>query len=139
MLQFLLATMMMTSPAEIPPEIWNCRNQIEVWCSVDSCAASAEDETTPMDISASRSDGQFSICAYSGCWEGQAEMVEAKGRLLWVADNVGFSTSTSGFVADISLLILEVDGVGFVRVGGLATPLLCTRSAPGHLLTGQED
>jgi hypothetical protein len=132
MIAFLLAAFMMTSTSEIPPEVWNCRNQVEVWCVVDGCAAKAEAETTPMDIWARRDDGRFSICAYTGCWEGVGEMAAARGRLLWAADDVEFSSSGSGFAADVSLLIVEEDGVGFVRVGGLATPLLCLRAEPGQ-------
>ncbi len=132
MVAVLLAALLMTSPAEIPPEVWTCRNQVEVWCAVDGCAAKAEDETTPMDILARRDDGRVSICAYSGCWEGVGEMAAARGRLLWAADDVEFSSPGGGFAADVSLLIIEKDGVGFVRVGGLATPLLCLRAEPGQ-------
>ena len=127
----LLAAMAMSSRSEVPPDAWICANQIEVWCTVDSCAAKAEDEMTPMAISARR-DGWFSVCAYTGCWEGEATPVEALGRLLWAADDVAFSSSDS-FTADISLLIVAKEGVGFVRVGGIATPLLCARAEPGGL------
>jgi hypothetical protein len=30
--------------------------------------------------------------------------------------------------SDVTLLIFQSDGVGFVRAGGLATPLLCERA-----------
>jgi len=132
MVAFLLAAIMMTSPSEVPPEVWICRNQVEVWCAVDGCAAKAEDETTPMDIWVSRDDGRFTICAYSGCWEGEGDMTAGRGRLLWAADDVEFYSGRGGFSADVSLLIIEKDGVGFVRVGGLATPLLCLRAEPGQ-------
>ena len=84
---------------------------------------------TPMSITARR-DGVISVCAYSGCWEGETDLVEADGRLLWAADGAGFSTRhEGGFEADITLLIIEKDGVGFVRAGGIASPLLCARRA----------
>jgi hypothetical protein len=35
-----------------------------------------------------------------------------------------------GMESDVTLLINEKDGVGFVRVVGFATPLLCTRTGP---------
>ena len=112
-----------------PVETWQCRNQVEVWCSADGCAAAEEDETTPMDISASTTGG-LSVCAYTGCWESEnASVARAKGRIMWAADNAPFS-SNSGFTADLTLLIDSNDGVGFVRAGGLASPLLCTRTSP---------
>ena len=123
------AALLMTSPAEIPPDRWSCRNQVEVWCAVDGCTAMAEGETTPMAIDA-RSDGAISVCAYTGCWEGQAETATVNGRYLWVADALPFSTSESGFSADITLLVSESDGVGFVRAGGIASPVMCVRKAP---------
>lgn len=127
MLMLLLAALLSSSKSEIPPDVWACANDIEVWCAVDSCAAKPEGETTPMAISARR-DGAFSVCAYTGCWEGKGQVADIGGRLLWAADDVPFSSKPEGgFEADVSLLIIEAEGVGFVRVGGIASPLLCLR------------
>jgi len=130
MLFLLAAALMFASKSEVPPDVWRCKNQIEVWCTVDSCAAKDEAETTPMDIWARR-DGAFSICAYTGCWDGMAEHTSVNGRLLWAADDIEFLSGRGGFNADITLVIVEKDGVGFVRVGGFASPLLCLRAEPG--------
>lgn len=127
MLLLALAAFLGASKSEIPPDRWACSNDVEVWCAVDSCAARPEGETTPMAISA-RADGEFSVCAYSGCWEGKAKPANIAGRLLWAADDVPFSSPPDGgFTADVSLLIVAAEGVGFVRVGGIASPLLCLR------------
>ncbi len=127
MLTLLLAALLSSSKSEIPPDRWDCSNDVEVWCAVDGCAARPEGETTPMSVSAGR-DGSFSVCAYTGCWEGETEVVETAGRLLWAADGAGFSSQPEGgFEADITLLIIERDGVGFVRAGGIASPLICAR------------
>ena len=83
-----------------------------------------------MDISARR-DGEISVCAYSGCWEGRAAVSDTHGRLVWAAEGLAFSSPPGpGHKADVTLLILEKDGVGFVRVGGIASPLLCVRAGP---------
>ena len=55
-------------------------------------------------------------------------MTNANGRLVWAADGVPFSTNEAA-TADISLMIVARDGVGFVRVGAIASPLLCRRRA----------
>lgn len=137
MLAFILsALMLMSSRSSLPPDVWACQNQIEVWCAVDGCAAKAENETTPMDIWARRDNGRFAICAYTGCWEGEGQVSDTSGRLLWAANGVEFSSGQGGFSADVSLLIIEKDGVGFVRVGGFATPLLCLRSPDGAVASG---
>ncbi|MEK7265169.1 MAG: hypothetical protein AAB227_03625 [Pseudomonadota bacterium] len=131
MIEFAAALMLSASRTEVPPESWNCRNQIEVWCAADGCAATPQDQSTPMDIWASVGDagkGTISACAYSGCWEGEATVSASAGRLLWIGDNLPFASSVEGAAGDVTLLILAKDGVGFVRAGGLATPVLCRRA-----------
>ena len=125
-----LATLVRASISEVPaetpvdPSQWRCRNQVEVWCSADGCAASEPENFTPMEVSAGR-DGALSVCAYTGCWGGAATVTAVQGRALWTADSVRFSTNPDMVQAAVTLLINEKDGVGFVKVGGLATPLLC--------------
>lgn len=106
---------------------WSCSNQVEVWCAADGCAASKPGEFTPIDIVA-KSDGSLSVCAYTGCWEGVADLMQSRGRLVWIGDNLSHSANPAGEKASVSVLIDSKDGVGFVRVGGLATPLLCESS-----------
>lgn len=113
----------------LPPDAWQCRNQVEVWCAADGCAATKPDEFTPMDISATAA-GDLSICAYSGCWTGKAKVARADGRWLWAGDRFEFSTSSDGDPTDVTLVIIAREGVGFVRAGGFATPVLCTRGTP---------
>lgn len=124
----MIAAALGASKSETPPDRWLCANDIEIWCTVDSCAAKPEEETTPLAVEA-RADGRFSVCAYTGCWEGRSEMVDADGRLVWTGDSVAFSTNDAAS-ADISLMIIRKDGVGFVRAGALASPLLCRRAGP---------
>jgi hypothetical protein len=52
--------------------------------------------------------------------------------MLWAGDKFDFTTAVAGPVTDVSLLIISGEGVGFVRAGGFATPLLCVRSARGE-------
>ena len=114
--------------ASIPPDRWRCANQVEVWCTVDSCSAKRESETTPMGVEAF-ADGRFSVCAYTGCWEGKATMRAADGRVFWAANDVAFSSNDAAS-ADVSIFIVQKEGVGFVRVGALATPMLCRSAGP---------
>lgn len=124
----LIATLVAALAAAEVPRAWHCRNELEVWCTADGCAAAGE--FTPMDIWADPKGG-VSVCAYSGCWEGAARPRRVSGRLLWTAEDAPFSTARDGEMsADITLLVFETDGVGFVRAGGLATPLLCERASP---------
>lgn len=108
---------------------WTCVNQVEVWCDSTSCAARPTEETTPLAVSV-EANGRFSVCAYSGCWEAKARRRRMDGRLLLTAQDVPFTSGAAGLTASVTLLIIEDDGTGFVRAGGLATPLICKRAAP---------
>lgn len=130
MIEMLVFALLGASRDGLPPDAWRCRNQVEVWCTADGCAATNPEEFTPMDISAN-ANGAVSVCAYSGCWSGKAMIVRAKGRWLWAGDGFAFSTSQDGEKTDVTLVIHARDGVGFVRAGGLATPVLCTRETAG--------
>jgi len=127
MIEFTAALLLGASKSEVPAESWNCRNQIEVWCAADGCAATPPDQSTPMDIWAS-ADGTISACAYSGCWEGKGKLTASAGRLMWIGDDLPFVSAPPGATSDVTLLILASDGVGFIRAGGLATPVLCRRA-----------
>ncbi|MEQ8935516.1 MAG: hypothetical protein RIE56_06970 [Amphiplicatus sp.] len=127
MLLLALAAVGAASAAEPPPEGWSCSNPIEVRCSAEECSAESE-AFTPMSVSVSAAGG-FSVCAYTGCWEGVGAPARQEGRLLWTGDDLPFSTSQDGGMqADVTLLLVEKDGLGFVRVAGFASPLLCERA-----------
>lgn len=129
MIEIALAVLLGATREGLPPDAWTCRNQVEVWCTADGCAATNPDEFTPMDISADAA-GDLSVCAYTGCWSGKASVARAEGRWMWAGNALPFSTSQDGATAEVTLVIVARDGVGFVRAGGLATPVLCTRAAP---------
>lgn len=126
MLEIAFMALLGASRDGMPPDTWRCRNQVEVWCAADGCAATNPDEFTPVDIAA-RADGDLSVCAYTGCWTGKAKVARARGRWLWAGDGFTFSSSSEGEKSDVTLVIVARDGVGFVRAGGLATPVLCSR------------
>lgn len=126
MIEFVLAFLLGANREGLPPDAWSCRNQVEVWCAADGCAAANPDEFTPMDVAAD-ANGDLSVCAYTGCWTGKAKVARAEGRWLWAGDDFAFSSSQDRETADITLLIVAREGVGFVKAGGLATPLLCSR------------
>ncbi len=128
MIEILVLALLGGTREGLPPDAWRCRNQVEVWCTADGCAAANPEEVTPMDISA-KANGDLSVCAYTGCWTGKAKVARAEGRWLWAGDAFAFSTAQDGASADVTLVIIARDGVGFVRAGGLATPVLCTRAA----------
>ncbi|NWG71131.1 MAG: hypothetical protein HXY23_05905 [Parvularculaceae bacterium] len=125
----ILALLAAASAAAASPSGWHCRNQVEIWCDGSKgCRTAPAGQSTPLDIWADRSS--YSVCAYTGCWQGKARVRRIGERHLWAGKNAPFSTAPDKeeMRSDVTLLIFESDGVGFVRAGGLATPLLCERA-----------
>lgn len=104
---------------------WSCRNDVEIACRDGACEAAQKGEFTPLDISADPK-GDVSVCVYSGCWTTTARPVRRAGRLLWTIDRARWSDKPETD-ARITLLIDTKEGVGFVRVDGFASPLICRR------------
>ncbi|HKY95054.1 MAG TPA: hypothetical protein VJL84_07085, partial [Kiloniellales bacterium] len=62
---------------------WSCRNEdLEIRCDWDGCQ-SVED-FTPMEVHVA-GDGTMEICAYSGCWRGQANQRVQSNRWILLA------------------------------------------------------
>ena len=137
---FLAVMASMGETAAIPEAAvakWNCRNQVEIWCAADGCAAAAD--FTPMDVTASTT-GRVSACAYSGCWEGDARREENAQAHVWTADRLNWTgVPAGGYVDDVALLIMKRDGVGFIRIGGFANPLICERRPMNELQESETD
>ncbi len=105
---------------------WQCRNDIEIACLDGSCSVEQEAAFTPMDIHVD-TEGSLSICAYTGCWQGGGKAIVEGAFLVLVGQGLEHSTGSDS--EDIVLTIDRSDGVGTVKAGSFATPLLCTRNA----------
>ena len=104
---------------------WNCRNKdLEVTCDAKSCSTS--DSFTPMSVTITRAS-LMSICAYSGCWEGQGVTSSSGIFRVTFGRELPFS-SASDMKADIAVVIDESDNVAIVKGAGFASPMHCTRA-----------
>ncbi len=119
------------APAIDSEPTWHCRNDLEIFCREGACEAALEGAFTPMDVSLEAS-GELSVCAYTGCWEGQAEVLERQDFLLAVGQELPFSTAKDdrGSDRNIVLVIDRNDSVATLKVGVFALPLPCSRSEP---------
>jgi hypothetical protein len=70
--------------------------------------------------------GKVSACAYSGCWEGRAQVLRKDGGFLYAAGSYRFSTSQSKERTKVAIAIDREARVGFVLVSSFAHPLTCT-------------
>ncbi len=109
-------------------DVWNCRNDIEVQCAGGACSAEVEQGSfTPMSLAFS-STGSFSLCAYSGCWDGEGMVVSTAPFLVIAHAKAEWSDPSSNGERDADVLIAfdPQDGVAVIKASGFVTPLLCT-------------
>ena len=107
--------------------VCNCRNDIEVHCTHGACGAETEEGSfTPMSLGFSTT-GSFSLCAYSGCWDGEGTVVATAPFLVITQAKVEWSDPSSHGERDADVLIAfdARDRIAIIKAGGFATPLLC--------------
>jgi len=102
---------------------WSCRNEdLEITCGAEGCRAS--DSFTPMEVHVS-GEGLMEICAYSGCWRGQAnQRVQSNRWILLAAERMEWMGSGRGEGA-FGLLLDRETGVAVLNGEGFAQPMLC--------------
>jgi len=56
---------------------WDCKPDVEVQRTSEACSVAKDQGTIPIGLSFD-SHGTFSLCAYSGCWEGKGKVVQSR-------------------------------------------------------------
>lgn len=109
-----------------PTESWHCQNDLEVRCTSEHCEVQEADSYTPMGINFDDS-GSMSVCAYTGCWEGDGTVVKSNDFLILTGDGLKFSTApdSADMSTDIVIVLDRSDNVAIVKAGTFAHPLLC--------------
>lgn len=105
---------------------WSCRNQVEIRCAGDKCESVSNDEFTPMSI-AFNGNGNVSVCAYTGCWEGTGRVTSSEDFLTITAKDLPFSTNITS-TQSVSLTLDKKDNIGIVKAGEFAQPIVCKRT-----------
>ena len=105
---------------------WHCRNpDLEILCDRGKCSAS--ETFTPLDIRLD-AHGTLSVCAYSGCWDGAAQIFRAGDHLF--ASGRGLTRSSAPEDRkDFMLGIDTEDALGHLQGAGFSLPVTCV-SAP---------
>lgn len=75
--------------------------------------------------------GALSVCAYSGCWEGNATVHPDETFLILVGHDLAFSTAPEdkSAAADVAVVVDRGQGVATLKVGAFALPLLCLETS----------
>ena len=107
-------------------EQWRCKNEVEISCSEQSCTVNSD--FTAMDITV-EANGQISVCAYTGCWEGEVKVTNNHSVMTMTVEQAEWKTAgETSQRDDLVLVIDQSDQIGFIKVTGFAQPLLCQKS-----------
>ena len=108
------------------PEVWQCRNDLEIRCDGENCEAVKEGAFTPMSV---RFDdaGSMTVCAYSGCWEGTGDVFKNGEFLVLTGQDLSFSTSRNDPKMNQSIVIAldKSNNVAMLKAGQFAHPVVC--------------
>ena len=74
--------------------------------------------------------GYLSVCAYSGCSEGQGSVHEDGQFLAVTAHNMPISPSTDepDRTSDAAIVLDRSDGTALLKMGAFAIPFSCSRT-----------
>ena len=105
---------------------WRCRNSVEIHCTEGTCKAIDREETSTMDVSFNY-DGEFSVCAYSGCWSGRGQIhLDRQFLFIWKERaEWSFEPDRESRRSDVLIAFDQSDQVALVKVGGFAHPFNC--------------
>jgi hypothetical protein len=105
---------------------WTCENkQLEITCDRKGCSGTTPtDGFTPMGITVSER-GQFSACAYSGCWEGRASTIQRSKRYLYLSGRFRWSGTSHGR-AELAALIDRKNRTAVFMGEGFVNPMTCS-------------
>lgn len=113
-------------------EHWSCQNDdLEIRCAVGVCTAISSGEQngfTPMAIEVA-DNGKVSVCAYTGCWEGEGKTLGTEDFLVVAGHDLPFSTAPESQAKGMHVVVAvdRHDGFGAVKAGGFAQPIRCER------------
>ncbi len=105
---------------------WTCQNNdVEISCNEKTCAAAAAGEFTPMSLSVDTM-GSFSLCAYSGCWEGKAAKTSDSNDYFTASSAQLKWSGVTGGIGRVSVTIDMNTGTATLLGQGYAQPMICT-------------
>lgn len=109
---------------------WDCDPDIEVRCSATACAVSEDQGTIPIGVTFD-SEGNFSLCAYSGCWEAKGKVVSTSPFLVITAVKASWSNpdKNPSDRRDILIAFSPSDRIALIKVEDFAMPMRCKKPA----------
>ncbi len=111
-----------------PTVEWTCRNNdAEISCQGNSCDVAMPEEFTPMELTMD-TNGGLSLCAYSGCWSGQANEFHFTGDYFSITGLEVPWSATEGAATDILTTINIKTGIATLLTNDFSHPMTCKAS-----------
>ena len=125
-----VATSVMLLPGLSCAAEWDCKPDVEVQCTIESCSLAKDQGAIPIGLSFD-SHGTFSLCAYSGCWEGKGKVVSVSPFLVITLGNVDWSDPNQRVEGRRNVLIAfsTKDQIAMVKAGSLSMPMRCSKDS----------
>lgn len=129
----LISSLLILTSITAQAEVWSCRNHdLEIQCGEGKCesvSANGDSGFTPMDITVADS-GAVSVCAYTGCWEGEGKVLRTDDFLVVAGHELPFSTAAESrdMRSNVLVAVDLHDGFGVIKAGGFAHPVRCRKS-----------
>jgi hypothetical protein len=110
-------------------EDWTCKPDLEVQCTAESCSASDDHGVIPIEVSFN-ARGDFTLCAYTGCWQGRGKVLSTSPFLVITKKSVDWSDPNRRVEGreDVLIAFSPRDGVVMVKAGSIAMPMRCSRA-----------
>ncbi len=123
----MLGLALLSSPSVLAD--WSCSNDFESSCSGDGCVLLQGEDFTPLSISVSDA-GELTVCAYTGCWQGQGRVLARSPFLVVLGEQLEWNHPGQDNPVDLLLSINLVKSTGALSSPHFDQPLYC-KGRPG--------
>ena len=108
-------------------EHWACGVHFESQCSESGCSAygDRDDGNTKPVFAQFDESGNFQICMYTGCFEGQGKVLTTKPFLSITKEGVSW-TGTDGEDTDVFIVLERKENIGMFKAASFVQPIICT-------------
>ncbi|GGB14150.1 hypothetical protein [Agarivorans gilvus] len=108
----------------VSAELWVCHNDYEARCSELGCAVYQQDDFTPASVLLS-SEGELEICLYTGCWQGQGQVLAQAPYLVIQGNKLDWNSPFKVDQQDALLSLERSSNIATMQVAGFQLSLLC--------------
>lgn len=124
--RYLMITFLTGVPSLSFADRWDCHVDVEVQCSDELCNAYPGDIVSKPPVGATfDTEGNFSICAYAGCYVGKG-LATRQGPFLSIAHESATWTD-SDIPKPVFIVLDTTDNFGLFKAATFVQPMICKK------------